>query len=228
MFSPKNMSFQQKFLKICPTHALFKRDSNKYNLILKFWKSFENSGRFSIFNGNIHPCSVNHQWLEEVCIQFGNLRFDSCLDYWKGGVFNSRKRRRPSPIPGFNYVGQCPKLKILKIGGCLSEPIDLLSILETISSFNSNCLEELHLNFPKLAPRGSSILFNVSDRQSLKNVLKKIIENLPKMKYLCLFLDFENCHIYPGQEICQEMVSEQKIKIEMRNTINMCYTFTKK
>ena len=157
------------------------------------------------FHENWIQPSVNHQCLEEVCVQFGNVGFDSCMDFdWKGGVFN--------------FLGQCPKLKILKIGGYLSETIYFHSILETISSFNSNCLEELHLNFPKLAPRGSSILFD--------DVLKKIIENLPNMKYLCLSLYFEN---FPTI-LCQKIDSEHKIKIEIRNTgdgTNMCCTFTK-
>ena len=155
--------------------------------------------------------SVNRQCLEEVCIQFGNVRYlgNGVFSY---GVFSSSEQRPP----WYNFLDQCPKLKILKIQSYLSQPMNLLSVLTAISSFNSNCLQELHLNFYNFAPKGASFLFDDSDR-SLKKVLKRMTtENLPNMEYLCLTLDFEICPIY--REICREIASEQKIKIEIRNT----------
>ena len=141
--------------------------------------------------------SVNHQCLEEVGVHYGDVQFGD-VSNWTYGWWTI-----------WNFLGQCPKLKILKIEGYLNTQNNLLTILKTIASFNSNCLQELHLNFCNNYAQPSL-------GKSLKNVLKTMTQNFPNMKYLCLTLDFEICQTF--LRICEEIASEQIINIEIKNT----------
>ena len=141
--------------------------------------------------------SVNHQCLEEVGVHYGDVQFGD-LSNWTYGWWTI-----------WNFLGQCPKLKILKIEGYLNTQNNLLTILKTIASFNSNCLQELHLNFCNNYAQPSL-------GKSLKNVLKTMTQNFPNMKYLCLTLNFEICQTF--LRICEEIASEQIINIEIKNT----------
>jgi len=95
----------------------------------------------------------------------------------------------------------------------LSGEMNFMWILLTIASLKSKSLQELRLNFYNYG--GDFFLFDVHSR-CLKNVLKKMTENFPNIQYFRLALDVAISPIY--KEICREIASEEKIKIEIRNT----------
>ena len=152
------------------------------------------------FYENLIQSSVNYQCLENFCIQFGDMSDCSVWELY-------------FPIYIWNFHSQCPKLKTLKIGGCLSKLTDLLTILQIIASFSSHCLQEIDLNI-SYGYANFHELSKPDVRQSLKDVLKKMAENFPSMKKLCLALNFEIYQMLP--QIYQEIASEQNINIEIR------------
>ena len=147
----------------------------------------------------------NYQCLEEFCI---HVRFiihsDSYMDYLKFGVCK--------------IIDRCPNLKRLEIVSYLSCDTKFILILNTIAnSFNSKCLQELHLTFYNF---GSHFCSAHVHHRCLKNVIKKMTENLPNMQYfhLAWYIPWDTNIPSVYTEVCREMASESKIKIEIRNT----------
>ena len=167
------------------------------------------------FRNWVQP-SVNHQYLEEFCVQLKknsvlfpviSLGFSTwervyawephglktCLDFLKHGLFK--------------VLDQCPKLKILTIeldGQFLG--LDVPLILGAISSFSSKSLQELHLKFDSFG----------GDPVFLRHFFKKMGKNMPKVQYFSLAL--EDPALDPPEHcIFQEIAFENKIKIEIRS-----------
>ena len=149
--------------------------------------------------------SVNFQCLEDICI---HVRFinhsDSYMDYLKFGVCK--------------IIDRCPNLKRLEIVSYLSCDTKFILILNTIAnSFNSKSLQELHLTFYNF---GSHFCSAHVHHRCLKNVIKKMTENLPNMQFfhLAWYIPWDTNIPSVYTEVCREMASESKIKIEIRNT----------
>ena len=85
-----------------------------------------------------------------------------------------------------------------------------------MANFNSASLQELHLIFKTM-----DVLVPETFLQAVKNFLKKVTENKPKLQYLGLYLNSEINGTALGldtanvKKICQEIASEKKVKIEL-------------
>ena len=169
-------------------------------LVGNFYSQVESS----CFYRNWMEPSVNLQYLEEFYIKIRNIELESCTDFLQYGVFD-----------------RCPKLKIFEIWRQhyvdYSPTIDYSVILNTIASFNSKSLQILHLYTPNTNPH----MTNLCDPLIMKNVLKMMTENMPKIQYFNLTLN-SNADVHKilqknVYKICQEIASEKKIKIEIRS-----------
>ena len=86
-----------------------------------------------------------------------------------------------------------------------------------MANFNSASLQELHLIFKTM-----DVLVPETFLQAVKNFLKKVTENKPKLQYLGLDLNLDEFNsVFTPQDtanvkkICREIASEKKIEIEL-------------
>ena len=119
----------------------------------------------------------------------------------------------------FPFLKRCPKLKVVKITSTFvsmdSDDCHLLGSL--MANFNSASLQELHLIFKTM-----DVLVPETFLQAVKNFLKKVTENKPKLQYLGLDLNLDEFNaVFTSQDmanvkkICREITSEKKIEIEL-------------
>ena len=179
-------------------------------LVGNFYSQVESS----CFYRNWMEPSVNLQYLEEFYIKIRNIELESCTDFLQYGVFD-----------------RCPKLKIFEIWRQhyvdYSPTIDYSVILNTIASFKSKSLQILHLYTPNTNPH----MTNLCDPLIMKNVLKMMTENMPKIKYFRIprtrYSNASNANIH-FKKICQEIAAEEKIKIEILDESNgIKFVFTR-
>ena len=88
----------------------------------------------------------------------------------------------------FPYLKRCPKLKLVKITNIfVNMDSDFYEVLGSLLvNFNSASLKELHWKFLTLC---MEVLDSAPFLQAVKNFLKKVTENKPKLQYLGLYLN---------------------------------------
>ena len=146
---------------------------------------------------------VNGNCLEEFCIKFD---FNISVISYAASMANCV----------FPFLKKCPKLKVVRISSnFLQLDLEDYNMLEHLmAKFNSESLQELHLKLYTM-----SSLNHEPFLQAVKNLLKAVTKNMPKLKYVDLPLHCEN---FNGQNsatlknICQEFASEKKIEINIR------------
>ena len=162
------------------------------------------------FYRNWIESSVNLQYLEEFYIKISDIELESCTDFLQYGVFD-----------------RCPKLKIFRIRRHHFVHHNF-ETLNTIASFNSKSLEKLYLYSPNTDR--NSITYPYDDPLIIKNFLKMMTENMPKIQYLLLNPPgnfHANGHFNGNYKVSQEIAAEKKIKIEIwdePNGINFVFS----
>ena len=174
-------------------------NAQKLKMLSLHWVDYQTMRKF-FWNQPL----VNGNDLEEFCIQFDfNISvasYAAFLDYCV-----------------FPFLKKCPKLKVVRISSnFLQLDLEDYNMLEHLmANFKSESLQELHL---KLYTMNS--LNHEPFLQVLKNLLKAMTKNMPKLKYVDLPLHCEN---FDGQNfatvknICLEFASDKKIEININN-----------
>ena len=186
-------------------------DERKEKFYNDFFEVLRNAQKLKFLSLELDVLSTRRNWilpchcLEELCIQFRNFHLD--IGRYADTV----------PVSYTDFLGflesvvfkvlyQCSKLKILKI------ECEVLLPLKTIASFNSKSLQELHVNINRCDP------FPRVNPIDLKIFLNLMTENLPKIQYFGLTMGTFSRVDFLYKKICQEISSEKKIKIEIRNS----------
>ena len=164
---------------------VFRRSLTLKMVSFEFGWNFDAPGRI-ICNG---LTSISHQFLEEFQFESGDGRSKEFLDCLVQKILK--------------YLHQCPNLRKLKFEFTVAG--DLGMLLDIIGSEKLNNVEELHLNTLDIDIK----------HEGLKNVLKKMTKNMPKLRCLSLTLWLDCDDRYA--EIQQEMASEINFKIEIIN-----------
>ena len=114
----------------------------------------------------------------------------------------------------FPFLKKCPKLKVVRISSnFLQLDLEDYNMLEHLmANFKSESLQELHLQLYKM-----SSLNHEPFLQAVKNLLKAVTKNMPKLKYVEMHLHLENVENFAFvKNICREFASEKKIEINIR------------
>ena len=144
---------------------------------------------------------VNGNDLEEFCIEFDfNIwiaPYAAFLDYCV-----------------FPFLKRCPKLKVVRISSYFVQlNLENYNMIEHImANFNSESLQGFHLKLYTMNSLNQEPFF-----QAVKNLLKAVTKNMPKLKYVEMHLHLENVENFAlVKNICQEFASEKKIEINIR------------
>ena len=164
---------------------VFKRSITLKTVSFEFGWNFDGPGKIIC---NELTAISGHQFLEEFHFESGDGRSEEFLNYLRKILY---------------YLCQCPKLRKLKFEFTVTG--DLGMLLDIIGSEILINVEELHLN---------TLDIDIKPRK-LKNVLKKMTENMPKLRCLSLTLWLDCVHRYA--EIQQEMASEINFNIKIIN-----------
>ena len=144
---------------------------------------------------------VNGNCLEEFCIKFD---FNISVISYAASMANCV----------FPFLKKCPKLKVVRISSnFLQLDLEDYNMLEHLmANFKSESLQELHLKLYTM-----SSLNHEPFLQAVKNLLKAVTKNMPKLKYVEMRLHLENVENFAFvKNICQEFASEKKIEINIR------------
>ena len=174
------------------------RNARKLKMLSLHWVDYQTMRKF-YWNQPL----VNGNDLEEFCIEFDfNIwiaPYAAFLDYCV-----------------FPFLKRCPKLKVVRISSYFVQlNLENYNMIEHImANFNSESLQGFHLKLYTMNSLNQEPFF-----QAVKNLLKAVTKNMPKLKYVDLPLHCEN---FNGQNfatvknICQEFASEKKIEINIR------------